>query len=289
MTRQEMRKMGREMGGIRWAVEEDYRLHEIACSKAKNVVAGEANQIRVQRSWGTLGEGIHWKATLAAMARGEKAMYVKRKIHKRIQAGTFNEYTPMVFLFSEVDEKNGASTIHDSNIAQRHIELGTQDFPFGKFPPPDEVYSVFLTSQKCEGLWGYHVQRESLTSISFLYNRCSLMGPMRHETINKRPKRYQCRITPQQDEELQGFPLSELGVAWAVKYAEQAVIVAAYSGWKPSSRLLVFARKRQVEVVTVPLSILSPEMVKRLRYIYFISTPLKKHPEREKIVKRFLY
>jgi hypothetical protein len=287
ITQQETKQMEEKGGAARWAIEADYRFHEVACSCAKKVVGKGVNRIRVERSWGTLGDGIHWKATIMAMAQGEKAIYIKRRISRKGEIKNFNEYTPIVFLFSDGIEGNGTSTIHDSNITQRHMELGDRGISYGSFPKPDMVHSVFLTSQKTENLWGHHVQREGLTSITFLYTR-SLMGVKRYEAINRRSERFQCRVEPASDGELKEFPRSELGAAWAIKYAQEAVIVVAYPGWKPSGRLQQFAQKKRVQLITVPLSILSPGMIRRLRQIYFISTPLKRHPEREKIVKRFL-
>jgi len=289
MTRQETRQM--EDGGqwIRWAVEADYRIHEQACSYVRGIRRKEMHKVRIERSWGTLGDGIHWRTTIYARARGENAIYIKRKLRKKQRTGRLSEYTPIVFLFSEDIDGSTTSTIHDSNITQRNMELQNEDFPYEKYPAPDMVYSIFMTSKKeTENLWGFHVQRESLTSIAFLFTRF-LMGVERYKAITRRPRKFQCRVEPLNDDELQRFPLAEIGVAWAVKYAEDVVIVVAYSGWKPSGKLLRFAKERHMEIMTIPLSIFSQAMIKRLRHIYFTSTPMKKHPEREKILKRFLH
>jgi hypothetical protein len=289
ISRQEKRGLKKEGAwGVRWAVEADYILHGLACSRMMDSIGKGMNKIRVERSWGAVGDGIHWKATLAAMARGEKAIYIKRRINKKLQSGMLNEYTPLVFLLSEDLDQNVASVVHDSNISQRHIDLGDRDFPYERYPPPDMVYTLFMTVEKTENLWGPHVQRDSLTSVAFLYNR-PLMGLDRYGAISKRPARFQCRVPPMADPELREFPLSEKGIAWAIKYAQAVVIVAAYPGWMPSKRLLGFAREKRVEIINRPLSTLPPDMVKRLEHLYFISTPLKKHHEREKIVRRFLH
>ncbi|MEW6376453.1 MAG: hypothetical protein AB1502_11785 [Thermodesulfobacteriota bacterium] len=288
ITRQERAEMSKEEGWIRWAVADDYKLHNLACIHVRDMVKRELNQFKVERYWGEMYDGIDWKATLYGRARGEKAIYVRRNLRRNREYKKLDEYTPVTFIFSDViNERSSTSTVHDSNISQRNMELQNEKFPFEKHPKPDMVYSIFMTYEEEKNLCGYDVQRENLSSITFLYTKF-LMGVERYEAINRRPKRFQCRKTPTEDGELRSFSLSEIGIAWAVKYAEEVVIVVARSGWKPSGKLLKFAKERHVEIATVLLSILSQSLLERLRHIHFISTPLKKHPESERIVKRFL-
>jgi len=84
------------------------------------------------------------------------------------------------------------------------------------------------------------------------------------------------------------FLLSKIRIGWAVKYAEEVVIVVAYPGWRLSRRLLEFVKEKGIEIAAIPFTTLSQSLVERLRHMHFISTPLKKHPENEKIVRRFL-
>jgi hypothetical protein len=289
ITREEKAQMSKEGGGVRWAVSYDYGLHSRACSDIRNIVKRKMDEFKTEKYLGEVYDGIDWKATIYARAAGEQeAIYIRRKLHKNRSHKKIDEYTPIIFIFlDEIDETNRTSTVHDSNITQRLVELQSKDMPSDKYPNPDMVYSIFATSGLMEYLGEYHVQREVLTSIAFLFTGY-LMGIERYEAINRRPKRFQCRLTPEEDNELRDFSLSEKGVAWAIKYAEEVVIVVACPGWEPSEKLQGFAKERGVEIATIPLSTLSTGLVGRLRHIHFISTPLKKHPESEKIVRRFL-
>jgi len=65
-----------------------------------------------------------------------------------------------------------------------------------------------------------------------------------------------------------------------------AALVIAYAGWTLSPSVAAFAQARGVRVISRPLSTLPSAMVQRLRTSYYLSTPLKKHPQREKIVRR---
>jgi hypothetical protein len=114
------------------------------------------------------------------------------------------------------------------------------------------------------------------------------MGLYRYQKITERPKIFQCRIEPEHDSEINHFNLSELGVAWAVKYAKEVVLVVAKNGWKPSLSLLTFARGKNIRIIHLSLFSFNPDFLERLRILHFISTPLKKHPDRDKIVTRFI-
>jgi hypothetical protein len=285
ISRQEWKEMGKRGGAVRWAIEYDYRLHETACSHLRYVIDRRSREFVVERSWGGLKDGIDWKATLSARARGEAALYARRRVFRR-GLGRLDEHTPSVFLFSENVEGNRGSTVHDSNLTQRRLELyGEQPTPDA--PPADCVYSVFMTSEKCDYLFEDDVQCEHLTSIAFLYSK-HWMGLDRYAAINRRPVQFQCRVGPDWDPELDQFGVAERGLAWAIKYAQRTVLVAAAPGWRPSARIAEFAATRGVQIRVVPLSIFSEAMLDRLRRIHFISTRLKRYRGRDQVVKRFL-
>lgn len=280
-----------ELQGINmtnWAVEKDYKLHEIACTNVRNIVERKRHSIVIKRSFGKIGDGINWKATIASKAVNEGAIYIKLRRHLGRRCNVhINEFTPIVFLFSENLSGDLRDTIHDSNITQRNIELKNADFPFDKNPPPDYVYSVFYTYADSEYMCNGHVIKRVISSITFLYTRHA-MGIQRYEKITRRTGWYQCRIPPAEDAELKDFPISEIGISWAIKYAENAVLVVARDDWTPSGRLETFAMSKNVCIIPVPISGFSKGFIERLRSLYFISTPLKKHPGRERILERIL-
>ncbi len=292
MTRKELVELNRNGGEctIRWTVAQDYGLHARVCSYVKEKVTRAAATVRIRRSWGQMMDGIHWKATLCALARGEKAVYVKERAGRKAGFPRMNDFTPVVFLFSREADRSYSCVIHDSNEKLRNMELdgyypNSDTYPQGDL---DMVYSVFYTISSNRTFWSPHFAREHLTSIAML---CTIraMGSERYQAITRRPKRYQCRIHPRDDKELQDFSLLEKGVAWAVKYAEDVVVVVHYPGWSPSARLLSFARKKGVMLECISMSCLSKRLVRRLRHLHFVSTALKRHPEYERIVRRFLH
>lgn len=291
ITKKESAELWNSGWSVVWAIEEDYRLHEDVCKQVKRLAEAKLikGDLRVRKSWGSIGEGIHWKATLASNATGEDAIYIKyikSRKNSGLKTSLFDEYTPTVFLFENELSNDYWSTIHDSNITQRNRELENHDFPFQKHPSPDSVYSVFYTYSRQVTTCDRHVYKHELSSITRLCDR--YMGLQRYGLITKRPERFQCRVPPMSDPELRGFTLSEVGAAWAIKYADRYILVVARNGWKPSPRLANFAWARNVRIIRLSLSELSYDLVERLRILYFISTPLKKYPDRQKILNRFL-
>jgi hypothetical protein len=283
LNRAEARSLGTS-SGVTWAVKADYILHEKVCAQVRDLVSREARQTRTRRSFGSLHDGIDWKATISARVQGERAVYVKKGC-RAIDLGELDEYTPVVFLFSKEIEGCDLDVIHDANLAQRNINFGNTDFPFDRHPKPDLVYSVLRAVRQKVYSFGGHIRKEWNAALVLLYTR-SAMGIERYEAICKKPARYQCRVTPGSDQELRGLPAGERVVAWAIKYAEQAVIVVAYQGWHLTERLEQFARERRVRIIIVPLSTLPAGLIQRLQVTYLISARLKKHPQRDKILQR---
>jgi len=274
--------------GMDWAVADDYILHAVACDKARYIVKKKREKETIMKSHGYFGDGIHWKATIDSRAKGENAIYIRKK--RELLKGNPNmidEFTPVVFLFVNEMSRDYVQTISDFNITQRLMALGKKDLPLDTLPPPDYVYSVLYTASATEVLYKGHIYKKRLSSISFLYTR-HVMGVERYTGITKRPARFQCRINPLSDPELEDFSYIELGIAWAIKYAEDSVLLVARDGWQASRELEDFARVNKVRIIHTALSNYSHDFIERMRTLYFTSTSLKNYPERDKILRRFI-
>ncbi len=251
LTRQEAKELDENNYGSRFAVKRDYVLHAYACQIIRQAAMREASADPDNEELGV--------------------------------------FTPISFIFSNGHEKPGMPTvISDNNLTQRQIDLGCEDRIYRKkMPPPDSVYSLYATKRACDSLFEEHIQRESITSLTLLFSG-SEMGLERYAAIMQRPEKFQCRKRPQQDPELRGFRCSDLGLAWAIKYAEKNVIAAAGPGWEPSPIIQKFAQKRKKRILTLSLDLLPGDLANRLQQLHFISASLKRHPECEKIVARFV-
>ncbi len=274
---------------VRWEIKADYRLHSQACAHARVWGQRQRALFVPRRSWGRMEGGVDWKATLSARAKGEKHVYVKHRSCERVSGGNGDEFTPVVFLFASAEEIDVSLSyeVHDGNLSLRNIELGNDDFDFSIHPEPDKVFSVYVTSKKRTFVLDPHIQQESLTSLSLIYTK-PVMGLERYQAITTRGKDLQCRVEPDVDPDLIRFPLSERGIAWATKYARDRVFVVAKEGWEIPPRVSRFAKKRGITIRIVPLSMYRHDFLERLKICYFLSTQLKKHPQREQIVRRFV-
>jgi len=197
-----------------------------------------------------------------------------------------DKYTPTVFLFANPGPHSHAGLIHDSSPALRRLELGNAA-GLEDLAAQDRVFTVYYTRRGRHVIHPHVIEREQLSSLALLYTG-EETGPDRYAVINALPRDRQCRTEPEEDPELSHFPPAERAVAWAVKYADRAIIVIHYEGWTPSLRLLACAAARGVSLVTADLHVLSAELVARLEFMHYISPALKKHPHLARIVTRFV-
>jgi hypothetical protein len=276
--------------GIRWEVADDFRFQALACRHLRFLVRGQIRRCIPKKSWRRMQGGLHWKAILGARARGERAIYIKHRTASEDREVHLDDFTPVVFLFApeeEIDQSTGFC-VHDSNLTQRHREMGLEIFPGPAHPAPDKVYSVFFTSRSTQYLIPGHIQQENLTSLCSLYNK-KATGLERYNAIIKRRPWHQCRQKPMEDPALKNLPLSRQGIAWAIKYAKDTVIVAAPPAWQLPRDLQIDALNKGIKLITISLLTLKPEFIDRLSRCFFLSTGLKRHPRYEEIVRRFIH
>jgi hypothetical protein len=285
LTRTERKRFEEPSGLMSWAIKEDYVLHQNACALVRGNITRKPREGAARKSRGSLGDGIDWKATIRSRAREERAIYI-REIFRDLRHPILDAHTPHVFLFSERIEKSAPSLVFDANPAQRNIWLENRSFPFERFPEPDCVLSLFKAVSESRYFLNGHLRKETIEGLAFLYTR-SFMGVERYTAICNRPKRFQCRLSPDDDPEIRDLPLGDRMVAWAVKYAERAVVVVAHHGWTLPEKVARFARERKIRLILIPLPTLPAPLVRRLRTTWFISTALKISPDREKILRRF--
>lgn len=274
-------------GSVMWELKPDYEIHQTVCSTVIDVAERmeHSDTFKVNKSWGSMGAGIHMKATIASKARGEDFIYIKQKRRAGIKKRRYSEVTPTVIIFSDDLTGHSYKLVHDSNSTQRKSELGRAHLIKNNDPKPDSVYSLYATHEEETYLCGGHIHQQRLSSIVSLYNRH--MGVKRYENITANDEKYQCRLHLMNDVELSGFTMNELGTAWAIKYAVESILLVANERWKISDRLMDFAQARKVEIVKVPISSFTDEIIDRVRIFHNISTALKKHPDRDHIVERF--
>jgi hypothetical protein len=284
------KRLLRSLGGadiITWSVKADYYQYELAASKLRGILTGKDEKLRIRKSSGSLQNGIHWKATINSMAIGEDDIYVKHRYRHRQSRKKFDEFTPVTFIFTEDFRGHGYRHIHSSNRSQRHLDLNPLvSLPRG-YQPPDQIINTLYSYYKVKDIMGGHIVKRAVSSITLLYNK-GVVDDARYDAINSRFGQHKACRSAIGDPELMNFLMPEKGIAWSVKYADHTVIVAAKAGWKPSQMLADFARKRNIRIAHVPLSVFQKDFIERLKTLHFTSSAIKRLPERDEIVERFI-
>ncbi len=274
--------------GITWSIKADYYQYELAAIKLRNVLAGRDQRRRIIKSSGSIRNGIHWKATINARALKEDTLYVKHKYRqKRQKRNKLDEFTPVTFIFTDDFRVHWYREIYSSNRSRRYLDLNPYTSLPNGYPPPDLVINALYSLYDMKELSGGHIVKRAVSSITLLYNK-RVVDDARYDAISSRRDRFPVRCGAITDTELISFSIPEKGIAWAVKYAEHTVVVAAKPGWKPSQSLAEFSRQRNIEIAHVPLSVFQKEFIGRLKTMYFTSTAIKRRPDRDEIVGRFI-
>jgi len=286
LTRREAQSL-KGSGNTSWALKKEYIFHAQASRMVREAVERESREVRVVRSWGSLSSGIDWKQTIWSKALGENEIYIKKAKKAVPISFDLDFFTPTVFIFDETEDNASLDAIYDSNLTRRRLDLEGENSGLPDLPEPDLVYSIFYARTASEYLCEHHIKKETVSAILFLCTH-SWMGLERYDNITNRPPKFQCRQSPDEDEELRAFGCPERLVACGMKYAEKVVIAVSRPSWRPSAHLLSFGKMRNVGIVHVPLSAISQEVIDRMKTIHLISTPLKKYGESDSILDRFV-
>ncbi len=288
LSKREQAELGTKQGGVTWQLASEYKMHRNVCTQVREMLEMEEweEDFLIKRSWGSTGHGIDMRATIASLVSGENAIYIKQRRSRKLTTGRLNDNTPTVFLFEDDLTRHGCYTVHDSNATQRKWELDMLERINDDDPPPDCVESVYATYNEEASLCDGHIDLRKLSSIVFLCT--NHMGTERYKHIARLPEQRQCRHAPQKDPELELFSYNDIGIAWAIKYALDCIIVVAREGWSPSQLISDYAHSCNVDILTTSLERLSEDTVERMKYSHSASTPLKISPRREEILNRYI-
>lgn len=288
LTDNEKNDLQERNDSIRWEIKADYDIHQTLSMKAFDVAERMAlkKDTRIKKSWGSMAQGIHLKATIASRAKGENAFYVKQTKSNRHGRPGFTVASPTVFIFAADLTGHCSNHIYDPNSTEKKIQIGRSHLITDNDPEPDLVYSVFSTYTESTSLCDGNIDRIELSSLVSLHNRAWEVE--RYESINSLPKKHQCRIHPTSDAELSDFSLNEIGTAWAIKYARDNILLVSHENWKLTEKVKEYARAKSIKIERLPLSKFSDEIIERMRAFHFISTSLKRHPNGKNILRRFI-
>ena len=175
--------------GTEWALEKEYLLHARVNGLVHRVAQKKARDFKSAKSWGSMKDGVDWKATIRSRARGENGLYVRESKGCRLHKLNLNPFTPTVFIFNADPGKGLLNCVHDVNITQRYIFLGNEHLITDEFPETDLVYSIFFTRYQVGYMCEDHIRKGSILAILFLCTQ-PWMGLERYKRITARPQRF---------------------------------------------------------------------------------------------------
>ncbi len=219
---------------------------------------------------------------------------IAREFRRKVREAELNpplgtgldEFTPVVFVLG-LESDGDVRSVEDVNSTARKRQLGLDVEPEQE-PKADSIHTLLATRRSVVPLWCSHAVYDDETSIALLYSGPEPPGPERYDMVVRRLRPEQiCRTEPFQDSELCHFPPLEVCSAWAVRWAPAGIVlIAACEGWRPSQELVDLARRKEVRMIIMPLSVIPRNYLTRLRRRVFVSQTLRFHPGGERLRTR---
>ena len=186
-------------------------------------------------------------------------------------------FTPVVFIWT--NESDGdVRTVEDSNLTRRRMQfeqLSDAERAAENCPQPDLIHTLCATRSLNAPWLPPLVQYDIASSIATLYSGPEA-GPKRYDAVlHHNPPERICRLDPSCDSDLEAFSGDQIAAAFAVKWAQDLVIVASHDEWQPSPPLLEFAAGRNVRIVTLPIALIPRTLSVRLRRRVFVDKQIR--------------
>jgi hypothetical protein len=188
-----------------------------------------------------------------------------------------DRFTPMAFIWSS-ESDGDVRSVDEPNLTRRRMQLGElregAELPQG-VPPADCIHTLCATRSENAAWWGPMVQYDFASSIATLYSGPET-GPARYDAVtSNNPPEMVCRENPSSDRDLARFEKDQVAAAFAVKWARNLAVVAAYTGWQPSPALMEMARARWVRILVVPIEVIPRTLTIRLRRRVFVAKTIR--------------
>jgi hypothetical protein len=261
------------------------------------------NEAELRRYWGPgpppltrseaaimLSPDDRWSvgANYRAMALAAEVM---REEGRRLEPSAATDlFTPAAWIFCREGDGDHRSLL-DSNAAyRRNIQLS--DMPEvastidASDHQPDVIHTLsatrFVHGNTCLG-----VNHDLASGIGLIYTGPEY-GPERHRIVTESGRAVP-RVDPSSDSELQTFALVERNVAFCVKYATNVVLLAHYDGFRMSSKLARYAKRKNVQIIRMPITVLPRYLQIAVQRRIFLSKTMRWHEVGDQIADRMVF
>ena len=285
ITHPEDNIISKKVNSDTWATSYDKKLRYHTSLYIKDFFNKRRSLYKKSFSYGSLKDGIDWKATLIEFSKGFSHFIVKEKKSKGLEK--WPKYCPVVYIFSERNKNEVFRMVYEGNITDKLRTLGINVLANQNYPPPDAIYTIFRSIKRMEYVLNDHIRIELLSALAVTFTS-RYVWILRYQELSKHNPKNLCRLSFSDDNELAPFEGHDKIIAWAIKYAEDVILILSYPGWKPSMAIVNYANQKKVRLMIKSIHILPEHLIKRLKINFYISNDLKKSPYGEEIVKRYI-
>jgi hypothetical protein len=274
------------------------------CSRAETLRFYPPREAEVRRYWGpgstppltrseasiVLSPDDRWSvgANYRAMALAAEMM---REEGRRLAPDVATDlFTPAVWVFCREGDGDHRSLL-DSNAAYRRtvqisdlpgvastIEAGNEE--------PDVIYT--LSATRCvHGVTCPGINHDIVSAIGLVYTGPQF-GPERYQAVTESGRPVP-RLDPSCDSEIAGFELVDRNIAFCVKYATGAVLLAHFQGFRPTAKIEEYAKEKGVHIIRMPLRVLPRYLQIAIQRRIFMSKTMRWHGFGDRIADRMVF
>lgn len=227
--------------------------------------------------------GAHYRAMALAAER-------MREEGRRLAPDVVTDiFTPAAWIFCREADGDHRS-VSDANAAYRKAQLS--DIPWlanttdTGDEQPDAIYTLSATryvhGDTCPG-----VNHDIVSGIGLVYTGPEC-GPERYGAVVNSGRPIP-REDPSSDSDIEAFELIERNIAFGVKYASGAVLVAHYEGFQLSRKLKSYAKAKGVRIIPMPLTVVPRYLQMAVQRRIFLSKTMRWHEFGDRVAERMVF
>jgi hypothetical protein len=273
------------------------------CSRAEALRFCPPHEAEVRRYWGpgstppltrseasiVVSSDERWSVSANYRAMAVAAEIMREEGRRLAPDVATDLFTPAIWVFCREGDGNHRSVI-DSNAARRNLQLADLPGVANTLPAsnerPGEIYT--LSATRCvHGVTCPGINHDIAAAIGLVYT-APQSGPERYQAVTQSGRPIP-RLDPSEDPEIAGFELIERNIAFCIKYATDAVLLAHFQGFQLTAKLEEYAIAQGVQIIRMPLTVIPRYLQIAIQRRIFMSKTMRWHELGERIGDRMVF
>lgn len=274
------------------------------CSRAETLRFYPPREAEIRRYWGPgstppltrseaailLSPDDRWSVGANHRAMALAAEIMREKGQRLAPYVVTDLFTPAVWIFCRECDGDHRS-LPDPNAAyRRNLQIpdlpGVEHSVLETDEEPDVIHTLSAT-RRVHGVTCPGINHDIASAIGLVYTGPQ-SGPERHRAVTE-GSRPVPRLDPSCDDEIAGFELVERNIAFCVKYASGAVLLAHYKGFRLTAKVEEYAKRRGVQIIRMPLSVIPHYLQTAIQRRIFMSKTMRWHEFGDRIADRMVF